>query len=361
MSTDSARILVVDDEPHICKLICSWMTRRGMKCLWATDAGEAMRLLSAEPVSVLVTDVCLGEATGLDLLAYANEHTPGCRSILISGQCEVEALSRALSLGAYDFLLKPLDMLQLAETIEKAAEIGEGRLALRLPHRAARAMQLEAQLRQASLDSIGALVHAVEAKDPYTRQHSEQVAHYAVKLAEYINDPVLDIDSIRIASLLHDIGKIGVPDRVLTKSGQLTNEEFGHIRCHPILGSDILANIPLFAAEALLVRFHHERWDGKGYPDGLTAEEVPVGGRIIHLADAMDAMLMARTYKQAYPLERMLDELRAGAGTQFDPYLATIAIQWCHDCTSDLIISPPVEQDAPVADTVSLVRMENRS
>ena len=320
-----------------------------MRCLSTSDAVEAKRLLVREPIAVLVADVCMPGASGMDLLAYANDHAPGCRVVLISGQCDSDKLSEALSLGAYDYLVKPLDMDQLAETIEKAAATGGADAEGRLPRRAARAMQLEAQFRQASLDSISALVHAVEAKDPYTRQHSEQVAHYAVELAEYTKDPTLDIDSIRIAALLHDIGKIGVPDHVLTKPGPLTDDEFAYIRRHPLLGSEILANIPLFATEALLVRHHHERWDGKGYPNGLTGEEVPLGGRIIHVADAMDAMLMARTYKKAYGLERMLDELRSGAGTQFDPYLAAVAVQWCHDYPDRLILSSSVTGRALLA------------
>lgn len=347
MPADPTCILVVDDEPQICDLICAWMTRRGMKCLSTVDNVEAMRLLLSEPISVLVADIYLSSASGLDLLAYANARAPECRSILISGRCDTDTLSQALSLGAYDYLMKPLDMVQLAETIEQAAGTGQGDPVLPLPRRAARAMQLEAQFRQASLDSIRALVHAVEAKDPYTRQHSEQVAQYAVGLAEYINDPVLDIESIRIAALLHDIGKIGVPDHVLTKPGPLTDEEFAQIRAHPILGSQILGNIPMFATEARLVRCHHEQWNGRGYPDGLAAQEVPIGGRIIHIADAMDAMLMARTYKEAYALERMLDQLREGAGSQFDPYLAAIAGRWCEDCSDKLILAESVDEDVP--------------
>jgi len=346
MPANSVHILVVDDEVQICDLICAWMTRRGLKCTAVTTLDEARAILASQPIAVLIADVCMPGATGMDLLAFANAHTPGCRSILISGQCDTDKLSEALTLGAYDYIMKPLDMVQLAETIEKAAAMAGDDSSLRLPRRAARAMQLEAQLRQASFDSISALVQAVEAKDPYTRQHSEQVAHYAVALAEYINDPVLDIDSIRIASLLHDIGKIGVPDSVLTKPTRLTDEEFAQIRRHPILGDDILANIPLFAAEARLVRCHHEWWNGAGYPDGLVGEQVPVGGRIIHIADSMDAMLMSRTYKRAYPLGKMLDELKKGAGTQFDPYVAAAAIQWCDDCKDKLILSSPATTDS---------------
>jgi putative nucleotidyltransferase with HDIG domain len=174
-----------------------------------------------------------------------------------------------------------------------------------------------------------ALVRAVDAKDSYTRRHSEQVAHYAKAIAEAMGLPARLIESIHIAALLHDIGKIGVPDRILTKVGTLTEEEFWHIRRHPALGAEILGTVGLFKAESLLVRHHHERWDGCGYPDGLTGEESPLGARVIMVADCIDAMLMERTYKKGYSVEKMLTELTRCAGTQFDPKIEAAALAWC--------------------------------
>jgi putative nucleotidyltransferase with HDIG domain len=195
--------------------------------------------------------------------------------------------------------------------------------------------------RQASLDGVRALVRAVEAKDPYTRQHSEQVAHYTVHLSRAMGTGGEQIESFRVAALLHDVGKIGVPDAVLTKTGPLAPEEFEYIRRHPAVGADILSHFAVFAAEAHLVRHHHERWDGKGYPDGLTGEESPTGARIIHVADCIDAMLMDRSYKSAYPVEKMLDELARCAGSQFDPAVAARACRWCRD-NPRLLILPGV-------------------
>jgi HD-GYP domain-containing protein (c-di-GMP phosphodiesterase class II) len=146
------------------------------------------------------------------------------------------------------------------------------------------------------------------------------------------------LESTRVASLLHDIGKIGVPDFVLTKPGPLTDEEFQYIRRHPALGSDILASITLFGSEAAMVRYHHERWDGKGYPDGLTGEESPLISRIIQVADCIDAMLMDRTYKKGYPVEKMLFELTRCAGTQFDPKIAVAAQAWCQSHQETLFL-----------------------
>jgi putative nucleotidyltransferase with HDIG domain len=341
VSAQPISVLVVDDDPQVCEVIRIWLNRRGLDCITTPEDSRAREILLSGRVKVLLADIMLSGSSGLDLLAYARANAPECRVILISGLCETDHLASALSLGAFDYIMKPLDMEQLEETVCQAMSAESDADSRHLPRRAARAMQLEAQFRQASLDSIRALVHAVEAKDPYTRLHSEHVSAYAVDLAEY-SVPSIDTESVRIAALLHDIGKIGVPDQILTKPGALTQDEFEFIRRHPVLGGEILANIPLFAREAMFVRHHHERWDGKGYPDGLMAEEVPLGSRIIHVADAMDAMLMSRTYKEAYPIERVLDELARGAGTQFDPYLATKAIEWCHDRGGRLILAETV-------------------
>jgi len=188
------------------------------------------------------------------------------------------------------------------------------------------------------LESAGALVRAVEAKDPYTRRHSEHVAFYAEQLCRYGHLPEAMIESVRLAGLLHDIGKIAVPDSVLTKPARLSRQEYAVIRRHPEIGAAILENISLLKAEARLVRFHHESWDGSGYPTGLAGEAIPLGARILNIADSMDAMLMSRSYKPAYSVERMLDELARGGGTQFDPALARAAADWCRQHPERLIL-----------------------
>ena len=188
------------------------------------------------------------------------------------------------------------------------------------------------------MEFAGALVRAVEARDPYTRCHAEHVAFYAERLAEHLQLPISTRQSIRLAALLHDVGKIAVPRSVLTKPGPLSSVELAFIRQHPSTGGDILEQTSPMSIEAALVRQHHERWDGSGYPDGLCGEAISVGARIINVADSMDAMLMHRTYKHTLTVEQMLDELQRCAGTQFDPVLAAAAAQWCRDNASKLFL-----------------------
>ncbi len=328
-------VLIVDDEPHVAELIHDAFAVEGLGSRTAADAREALALLDEATFDVMLVDVHMPGASGLDLLARARGLTPAPRVILMSGVTDTSSLAQALSLGAYDFFPKPLDLPRLITTVREAG--GQAR-SPQLPLRAARAMQLEAQVSRASLESIAALVQAVEAKDPYTRRHSEQVAHYATGLARRLELPPRRVEVIRTAALLHDIGKIGVPDHVLTKPGPLTDAEAAQVRRHPALGAEILRKITALSHESRLVRCHHERWDGEGYPDGVAGEDVPLGGRVIHVADAMDAMLMARTYKDPYPLAKMLEELSACAGTQFDPHLSGVAIQWCLEDRTAIIL-----------------------
>ena len=336
MKQRSERILIVDDEPHVGRLILDELCEQGFLCRVAQEADCARSFIDRQQPDVLIADIHMPQSSGLELLAYARKHAPQCKVILVTGNSKRQYVAQALLLGAYDYIEKPFRPGELVEVVSKAVNEGaEGSILL---ERAVAAMELSAQARHSSLDSVRALVLAVEAKDPYTRRHSEQVAHYAVNLAAALRLPAAEVESIRVASLLHDIGKLGVPDHILTKIGPLSDEEFAHIRRHPTLGSDILASVTLFSKEAKLVRHHHERWDGKGYPGGLVGDETPLASRIIQMSDSIDAMLMERTYKAGYPIDKMIAELIRCAGTQFDPKIAAAAIEWCGANPGKLIL-----------------------
>jgi putative nucleotidyltransferase with HDIG domain len=327
MGAVRAKILVVDDEPQICSAICHRLVAHGFNCQTSSDPQCAKEVLATGQFDVLIADVAMPVVSGLDLLVHAKRNTPDCKVILITGKSNREFLAQALILGAFEYLEKPFNMDELVATVTRSVR-NESKIP-ELPFRAADAIRSDSPAKRASLDSVWALIRAVEAKDPCTREHSEHVSHYAVALGTALGLTPIELESLRVAALLHDVGKIGTPDRILTKAGKLTAEEFEYIRRHPALGADILANITVFGREAELVRHHHERWDGTGYPDGLTGEEIPLASRIMCVADCMDAMLMERTYRECYPVEKMLGELERCAGTQFDPKIAAVAVQWC--------------------------------
>ncbi len=340
MQTRAAHVLIVDNQRSVCRLIAKELSAQGFRCEVATQGETAAKQLADGSFQLLIADIALPGVSGLELVAHARRRLPECKVILMAGAGRRDQLAQALMLGAWDYVEKPIDVDELTGLAGKAVE-GESGIP-GPPARAAEAMELSAQARQASLDSVRALVRAVEAKDPYTRRHSEQVAHYAVHLARALGLPAEQVERIGISSLLHDVGKIGVPDHILTKPGKLTDEEFEHIRRHSATGAEIVASVTLFSEEAQLIRHHHERWDGNGYPDGLAGEEIPLPSRIINVADSMDAMLMTRSYKPSYRVEKMLGELTRCAGTQFDPRIAAAAVQWCQESPEKLILANPV-------------------
>jgi response regulator RpfG family c-di-GMP phosphodiesterase len=339
----SKSILVVDDEPSVCEMVREGLADMGYDCQAVSDPHAAREMIDKSVIDLLISDIAMPGMTGLELLAHARHQAPHCKVILVTGVSSQGFLAEALEQGAFDYLEKPFAMDRLAEMVAGALGQDDGGH-LRLPARAAQALQADQPTGHVSWSTIQTLVRAIEAKDPYTRWHSEQVAGYAWHLAGALQVPQGLRHAIRLAGLVHDVGKIGVPDRVLTKAGPLTEEEMEIMRRHPAVGGDILGYVANFTMGARIVRNHHEAWNGGGYPDGLAGEEAPLGSRIIHVADAMDAMLMQRSYKGAYPVEKMLDELMRCAGTQFDPRIAAAAVSWCRHNADKLVL--PVDVNA---------------
>ena len=196
---------------------------------------------------------------------------------------------------------------------------------------------LRRRLIHAQVDTIMTLVAAVEAKDPYTERHSVHVPKYAERFARAMQLTERETEVIKIAALLHDSGKIGVPDTVLTKPGRLTPEEYTVVKQHPVTGASILRSATSLRRELPLVLHHHEWYNGSGYPRGLKGEDIPLGARILSVADAVDAMAYPRSYKRGLNLEEVASELENCSGTQFDPVVARVALRWLRDYPEELV------------------------
>ncbi len=184
------------------------------------------------------------------------------------------------------------------------------------------------QLSSEYTETTRALVAAVEAKDPYTRTHSLAVADLAEGIGQRLGLPDATLSALRTAALLHDIGKIGIPDAILTKPGRLTDVEFDEVRRHPETGASILGHTKQFAEVRPMILHHHEHFDGNGYPSHIAGEAIPIGARVLAMADALDAMLSPRSYKSAYSIERVVEEIKAARGMQFDPRVADVTLDW---------------------------------
>ena len=313
------RILVVDDEPNICRLLQRYLGRLGYSVETAGSVPEALDALQRGHYDLVLTDLRLPGPSGLDLLVEVRSRSPGTRTILMSAHADVYAASAAIERGVDQLIVKPFELEDLRERV--GASLAKRHAAREADEERER---LEARLRQRDTESkvwilraAHALAAAVEAKDEYTAGHATRVTAYALTIADEIGgiDPV----RFRLAGDLHDVGKIGVPDVVLNKPGKLTEEEFVLVRKHPDTGARILE--PLLDDPLVIgvVRWHHERWDGKGYPDRLVGTAIPLPARVLAVADTLDAMSSHRAYRTGMPWGEVVAEIRRCAGGQFDP------------------------------------------
>jgi putative two-component system response regulator len=254
--------------------------------------------------------------------------------------------------GAFDYLLKPVDRAELVETIRKACRyrdllLENERLArenfehqqhleMKVEERTAQLFDAYTKLQQTNLDTVRVLAETIEAKDHYTRGHCNRVRLLSVELYRHFNPKEQDLEVLEYGSLLHDIGKIGIPEQLLNKNGRLTEEEQAVFNQHPVIGASILATVDFFKPCLPIVRNHHERFDGSGYPDGLEGNDIDELVRVVSIADSFDAMTSTRPYRTALPLDHALAELRRGRGTQFDPGLVDLFVEdRCYEALKD--------------------------
>lgn len=316
------RVLIVDDQEAVARTIARWLERDGYECAVAHSVDEATEVAAAGSFGIVIADVHLPDASGLDLARSVKATDPAIQVIVITGGTALETAIEAIRLDTDDFLLKPFDPKELLHSVGRAAEHRR----LILENRSYRE-GLEDRIREQAerlermyLSSIHALATALEAKDNHTRGHSDRVGEYAVALLEVVGG--VEPESLRVGAQLHDIGKIGIAGGILRKDGPLSGSETVHIKQHPGIGIQILA--PLLEDRVVLdvVQHHHERWDGAGYPEGLGGDQIPLAARIVAVADAYDAMTTSRPYRAALSPEQAVAEIEQQAGHQFDPDVA---------------------------------------
>ncbi|MDQ4132681.1 MAG: response regulator [Actinomycetota bacterium] len=337
-------ILVVDDDENIRLLVKRMLTMNGYRCETVASAGEARQCLP-EGWDLVLCDLRMERETGMNLLGHVRSEYPELPVVIVSGVSDMTTATAALKLGADGYVTKPFQEHHLMIAVVNA--LRRGRLeAENAAHRARlerivaertsalaqaveRLERSEAQLRESTEITVRALARAIEGRDVETGQHIERMSRYAVLLARHCGLPEETCALIRLASPMHDVGKIGVPDGILFKPGKLSMGEYDVIKQHPELGYEILSKSeePLMAMAASIARSHHERWDGSGYPHGLAGTQIPLEGRICAVADVFDAIVSRRVYKPALPLETALQMLSDGRGTQFDGDIVDILLE----------------------------------
>jgi putative two-component system response regulator len=323
MVTAVANCLVVDDEPTVRRSVVRMLQAQGFNCFEAGSGREALGVLERiGEAPLVISDMRMPEMDGVGLLEAVRERYPDTSVIMLTGMTETTTAVDCLHRGAADFLLKPISVGELqarvARVLEKRALVLQNRY---YQQNLERQVHEQAQrIQELFLQGVQMLARALEAKDAYTRGHSIRVSQYAVGTARRLGFEGTSLDGIRLGGELHDIGKIGTREAVLHKPGMLTDDEFRQISEHPALGEKMLLPLAQESPDVLrIVRSHHERLDGRGFPDGLRGEKIPIEARIVAVADAFDAMTTERPYRDSRPPAAAVDELRRVAGSQLDP------------------------------------------
>jgi len=322
-SVATARCLVVDDDGQVRSALARIIQSHGLATLQASSGAEALALLERDgEVPVCISDIYMPEMDGVTFLREALRLYPDMAVIMLTGVAEVTTAVECLQLGALDYISKPVLMEEVRARLDKALEKRDLVLQNRFYQKnlESRVRELDRRNKQSMINGVQMLVHALEAKDAYTSGHSSRVSRYAVKTALQLGYVGERLEQIRLGGELHDIGKIGTREDILNKPGPLSPEEFQHIKGHVSLGERILA--PFLSESPIvlrIVRSHHERMDGGGFPDGLRGDDIPPESRIVAVVDAFDAMTTNRAYRASRTPADAVEELRRCSGTHFSP------------------------------------------
>lgn len=328
-SPDRFHIMVVDDVKFIREMILSNIESAGYKCSLAENAAEALKMLGNknENIDVIITDIRMPGPSGIELTMKVKENYDS-DVIVMTGFAEDFTYERVIESGASDFFQKPISpselMLRLKRVLKERTLLAER-------NRADEELKKSFEkLRRAYEQTVTALASTAEMRDPYTSGHQQRVTNLACSIAEHMDLPAKTIEGLRIAGLLHDIGKISVPAEILSKPGRITEDEFNIIKNHCQVGYDILKEIEFPWPVAEIVFQHHERMDGSGYPQGIRGEEILFEARILAVADVIEAMSSHRPYRPGLGLDKALDEISQNRGVFYDP----MVVDACLDVAS---------------------------
>ena len=323
-------ILVVDDDAANLTMANSILGGEGMRVSCVKSGESALKFLRANKPDLILLDVHMPGMNGFETIAAikSEQSTADIPVIFLTADNDNETETEGLKAGAMDFITKPFIPEILLLRINHIVELSrlQADLAHEVEAKTKEVTDQQKKLEKLSIQIVMALSSAVDAKDTYTNGHSARVAEYSRRIAELAGFSKKDQDDIYMIGLLHDIGKIGIPDAIINKPSRLNDEEYAIIKTHPILGEKILERIEEFPNLVTGAKYHHERYDGKGYPDGLSGENIPVEARIIAVADAYDAMSSKRAYRGVIPQLQVRAEMEKGKGTQFDPVFADIML-----------------------------------
>jgi putative nucleotidyltransferase with HDIG domain len=330
------KVLVVDDEPAVRRFFREALKPTTAQVAEAEDAAGALESIESGDFDIIVCDVWMPGASGVDLLSMAQQTRWDVGFILVTGEIQAETVITALRMQAADFLLKPLKVEEVTLSVARAferlvsarqARAYQGSLETSIQRRTHELEVALSELESNYQMTLEALVAALDSREHETFSHSLRVRSYTRYLARRAGFPPALMPSLEQGALLHDIGKIAVADAILLKPAKLTAEEWMEMRKHPIAGDEILKRVPFLRPASAIVRHHHERFDGAGYPDALKGAEIPLGARLFTVADTLDAMTTDRSYRKGPGFEAARAEIHRHSGRQFDPHIVELFLK----------------------------------
>jgi len=343
----TGRILIIDDEEAVRKVLKTHLTKEGY-LVETSSGGEAVfNDLQQSHAEILICDIKMPVVSGTEVLDYMGLHMRTVPVIMLTGLTDVSMAIDIMKRGAVDYIMKPITKNDLLSSVHKAfsrrelllenrrlaREVKRYQILLEkklsdsaedLGNRSVELMKAYGTLKSMNFKFVNVLAETIEAKDRYTRGHCNRMRELCVELGRIMGLDAMNLELLEYASMLHDIGKIGVNESILNKNGPLNNEEKEHVKIHPEIGKKILKGIPLMERVADIIVSHHENYDGSGYPKGLKGNAIPLGARIISTADVYDAMSNDRPYRKGILLEDIITEMKRVSGTQLDPEIVSV-------------------------------------
>jgi putative two-component system response regulator len=324
----SPKILIVDDEPAVRDVLVRMLMAEGFLCLTAGDADSACQTLQQSPVDLVTSDVNMPGVSGVELLDRVLASYPDMAVLMLTGCGEMKTAIRALTRGACGYLMKPVQrdelVFQVKQGLERSFLRQERR---RYTEELERRVEEQTQtIRTAHEETIHRLVAASSFRDEETGAHIRRTGLFSEAVARAAGWSRVDCERLRMAAPMHDVGKIGIPDAVLRKPGRLTTEEFEVMKRHTTIGADMLRESasPILRLACEIAQYHHERWDGTGYPNGIRGDSIPESARILAIVDVYDALSHDRVYRPALPQHEVLEIVKQGSGSHFDPALLAL-------------------------------------
>jgi len=320
MPDQQETLLIVDDEAAIRKLLGHKLSREGYQCKEADSAEKSLDILATSPIALAILDIKMPGKSGIELLPEIKSGYPDTAVIMATAINDINVAIQCMKKGAYDYLCKPFNLEEVSLAVQRALEQRRLQIELReyQQYLEEKIEEQTAEIRKLFLGAIEALVSALEAKDRYTGGHSRRVTEIALSLGNELGLSTQDMEDLRWGSLLHDIGKIAIDQIIQNKPGKLTPEEYEHIMVHAHVGADIVRPV-VNGKISEMIEHHHDHYDGSGLHQVIAGSDIPLGARILAVADAFDAMISDRPYRSAMSITEAIDEIKRCTGTQFDP------------------------------------------